>query len=205
LITCNLTKLESAFDQIRKSFPKLKPADAALVSSALVLTGRHAIAIYNGEQFRWPEDYEKLTKAMSGEFEVLGEAPDTPKKVKAAAEEEPFLMSVGLMPNFSAGERMLADRKDLQKVLSDALQEGVEFVYATTDLGWQWALDHVNWATVHGSELARRIRVKAAFTEGAVGVEMGAAGAKKRPAKPKAPKEKAPEAEAPEPEAAAVE
>jgi len=186
LITCNLTKLESAFDQFRKSYPKVKPTDAALLSSALVLTGRHAIALYGGSQFKWPEDYEKLTKEMSKEFDVLGEAPDTPKKVKAAAEEEPFLMSVGLTPNFSAGERFLADRNDLKKILGQVLQEGVEFVYATTDLGWQWALDHVNWGTVSGHELSRRIKVKAQFTEGAVGVEMGTAGAKKRPAKPKA-------------------
>lgn len=195
MITCNLTKLESAFDQFRKSYPKVKPTDAALLSSALVLTGRHAIALYGGDQYKWPEDYEKLTKAMSGEFDVLGEAPDTPKKIKAAAEEEPFLMSVGLMPNFSAGERFLSDRNDLKKILSEALQEGVEYVYSTTDLGWQWALDHVNWTTVSGHELSRRIKVKASFTEGAVGVEMGAAGAKKRPAKPKAAKaEPAPEA-----------
>ena len=200
MITCHLTKLESSFDQIRKSYPKMKPADAALLSSALVLTGRHAIALYENEQYRWPEDYEKLTKAMSSQFEVLGEAPDTAKKIKAAAEEEPFLMAVGLTPNFSAGERFLSDRKDLKKVLGEALQEGVEFVYATTDLGWQWALDHVNWSTVSGQELARRVKVKASFTEGAVGVEMGAAGSKKRTPKPKAaPKEAEEPAEEAEP------
>ena len=197
MITCNLTKLESAFDQFRKTYPKVKPADAALLSSALVLTGRHAIALYEGDQFRWPEDYEKLTRAMSKEFDVLGDAPDTPKKIKAAAEEEPFLMSVGLTPNFSAGERFLADRNDLKKILSDVLQEGVEFVYSTTDLGWQWALDHVNWTTVSGHELSRRIKVKASFTEGAVGVEMGSAGAKKKTARPKAAKVEPAEAKEP--------
>jgi hypothetical protein len=202
LITCNLTKLESAFDQFRKTYPKVKPTDAALLSSALVLTGRHAIALYDGGQYTWPEDFEKLTKAMSQEFGVLGEAPDTPKKIKAAAEEEPFLMSVGLSPNFSAGERFLSDRNDLKKILSEVLQEGVEFVYATTDLGWQWALDHVNWTTVSGHELSRRIKVKANFTEGAVGVEMGAAGAKKKSAKPKAAKVEETPAEEPEAEEA---
>lgn len=200
MITCNLTKLETAFDQIRKNYPKIKPADAALLSSALVVTGRHAIALYGGSQYKWPEDYEKLTAAMAKELDILGEA-DTAKKVKAAAEEEPFQMAVGLMPNFSAGERILDGRDDLKKVLGEALQEGVEYVYSTTDLGWQWALDHVNWGTVSGMELARRVKVKANFTEGAVGVEMGAAGTKKRAAKPKAAKEAAPEP-APEPEAA---
>lgn len=192
MISCNLTKLESAFDQIRKTYPKVKPADAALLSSALVLTGRHALAIYNGTQYRWPEEYEKLTQAMSKEFDVLGEV-EPAKKSKTAPEEEPFLMAVGLTPNFSAGEKLLDGRDDLKKLLSDALQEGVEFVYSTTDLGWQWALDHVNWATVYGSEISRRVKVKATFTEGAVGVEMGAAGAKKRTAKPKVAKAEEPE------------
>lgn len=198
MISCNLTKLESAFDQVRKSYPKVKPTDAALLSSALVLTGRHALAIYNGSQFKWPEDYEKLTKAMSKEFDVLGEVEPV-KKTKTAPEEEPFLMAVGLTPNFSAGEKVLDGRDDLKKLLSDALQEGVEYVYSTTDLGWQWALDHVNWSTVSGSELNRRVKVKATFTEGAVGVEMGAAGAKKRTAKPKAAPKPAEEPEAAEP------
>jgi flagellar biosynthesis GTPase FlhF len=195
LITCHLTKLESAFDQVRKAYPKMNPADAALLSSALVVTGRHAIALYEGDQYRWPDDYEKLTKAMSAQFEVLGEAPDTPRKVKAAAEEEPFLMTVGLMPNYSAGEKVLEGRKDLQKTLSEALEGGVEFVYATTDLGWQWALDHVNWSTVSGQDLARRIKVRAQFTEGAVGMEMGAGGTKKRSKAKAAPKAEAAEKE----------
>jgi len=200
LISCHLTKLESAFDQVRKSYPKVKPTDAALLSSALVLTGRHALAIYNGTQYRWPEDYEKLTKAMSKEFDVLGEV-EPAKKTKTAPEEEPFLMAVGLTPNFSAGEKILDGRNDLKKLLSDALQEGVEYVYSTTDLGWQWALDHVNWSTVSGSELNRKVKVKATFTEGAVGVEMGAGGSKKRAAKPKAAAKAEPAEEKPAVEA----
>lgn len=200
MISCHLTKLESAFDQVRKTYPKVKPTDAALLSSALVLTGRHALAIYNGTQYRWPEDYEKLTQAMAKEFDVLGEVEPV-KKSKTAPEEEPFLMAVGLTPNFSAGEKILDGRDDLKKLLSDALQEGVEFVYSTTDLGWQWALDHVNWSTVSGSELSRKVKVKATFTEGAVGVEMGAGGTKKRAAKSKAVKEKEAAKAEPEPEA----
>lgn len=203
MITCQLTKLEAAFDQIRKTYPKVKPADAALLSSALVLTGRHAIALYDGQQYRWPSDYEKLTQAMVAEVEMAKESLEGAKKSKTAPEEEPFLVAVGLMPNFSAGEKILEGRNDLKKVLSEALQEGVEYVYSTSDLGWQWALDHVNWTTVTGGELARRVKVKTTFTEGAVGVEMGTPGAKKRPSRAKAAKEEAAQ-EASEPEVEAV-
>ena len=91
MITCNLTKLESAFDNVRKTFPKLKPTDAALVSSALVLTGRHAIALYSGTQYRWPEDYEKLTKEMAKELEEI----KTHLVHKANGSFYPFLSKAG--------------------------------------------------------------------------------------------------------------
>lgn len=190
LITCHLTKLETALDQIKKTNPKLKPADAALIASALSLTGRHAIAIYDGEQFKWPEEYNGLTKAMVGQLQMVQEGIDNaaPKKVsKTAPEEEPVIVTVGLMPNLAAGERILAQRDDLKAKLSDILQDGVEFVYSGTDIGWQWALDRANWSTIADSELSRRIKIKASFTEGAVGVEMGTVGAKKKaPSKAKA-------------------
>lgn len=191
MITCQLTKLEAAFDQVRKTYPKMKPADAALLSSALVVTGRHAIALYEGEQYRWPADFEKLTQAMAPEVEIAKDSVEGAKRTKSSPEEEPLLVGVGLMPNFSAGERILEGRDDLKKTLSEALQEGVEYVYSATDLGWQWALDHVNWTTVTGLELVRKVKVKASFTEGAVGVEMGTAGAKKRPSRAKAAKDEA--------------
>jgi hypothetical protein len=190
LITCHLTKLETALDQIKKTNPKLKPADAALIASALSLTGRHAIAIYEGEQYKCPEDYEKLTKAMVGQLQMVQEGIDTttPKKVaKTTTEEEPVIVTVGLMPNLAAGERILEGRNELKAKLSDILQDGVEFVYSGIDILWQWALDRVNWSTVSESELSRRIKIRASFTEGAVGVEMGAAGTKKKaPSKAKA-------------------
>jgi hypothetical protein len=198
LITCHLTKLETALDQIKKAHPKLKPADAALIASALSLTGRHAVAIYDGEHYRCPEDYEKLTKAMVGQLHQVQEAIDhtTPKKVtKTAVEEEPVVVTVGLMPNLSAGERILEGRDELKTKLSDILQEGVEFVYSGIDILWQWSLDRVNWSTVSDTELSRRIKIKASFTEGAVGTEMGAPGAKK-----KAPSKAAKAAPEPEPD-----
>ncbi|HJP83488.1 MAG TPA: hypothetical protein VJ835_08280, partial [Fimbriimonadaceae bacterium] len=111
----------------------------------------------------------------------------TPKKTtKTAPEEEPVVVTVGLMPNLAAGERILEGRDELKAKLSDILSDGVEFVYSGIDILWQWALDRVNWNTVSDSELSRRIKIKASFTEGAVGVEMGAAGTKK-----KAPSKKA--------------
>ena len=199
MITCHLTKLETALDQIKKTHPKLKPADAALIASALSLTGRHAIALYDGEQYICPEDYDKLTRAMIGQLQMVQEGIDNtaPKKVaKTATEEEPVVVTVGLMPNLAAGERILAGRDELKAKLSDILQDGVEFVYSGIDILWQWTLDRVNWSTISDSELSRRIKIKASFTEGAVGIEMGAAGTKKKAA-PKPKKEApAPEVEA---------
>jgi len=188
LITIQLTKLESALDQIRKTQPKLLAADAALIATALSVTGRHAVALYEGEQYVWPEDYQRLTDAMIGQIEMVNEAIEhnAPKRTtKSTVEEEPVTVTVGLTPNLAAGEQILAKRDDLKVVLSDILQEGVEFVYASTDIGWQWALDRANWNTITGNEVSRRIKIKASFTEGAVGIEMGLGTAKKRPSRAK--------------------
>lgn len=185
MITIQLTKLESALDQIKKTQTKLAPADAALIATALSLTGRHAIALYDGEQYVWPDDYERLTRAMVGQINMVNEAIEhnTPKRgAKTAVEEEPVTVTVGLMPNLTAGENMLEGRDDLKAVLSDILQEGVEFSYSPTDIGWQWALDRANWNTISNGDVSRRIKIKAGFTEGAVGIEMGT-GPKKRTTK----------------------
>ena len=198
MITIQLTKLESALDQIRKTQPKLLAADAALMATALSVTGRHAIAIYESEQYTWPDDYEKLTHAMVGQVEMVNEAIEhnTPKRSsKTAVEEEPVMITVGLMPNLTAGEAVLTERDDLKAVLSDILQEGVEFVYASTDIGWQWALDRANWNTISGNDVSRRIKIKASFTEGAVGIEMGVGSPKKRASRAKGIAEPEPEPE----------
>lgn len=186
MITCQLTKLESALDQLKKSYPKLKPADAALLVSALTLTGRHALAIYDEVHYTWPEDYDKLTKAMVTELQLVQEGIETttPKRAaKSTVEEEPVNVSVGLAPNTAAGDKLLADRNDLKALLSEVLQKGVEFVYSGNDIGWQWALDRANWSTISDQEMSRRIKIKCTFTEGAVGVEMGTTSPKKRAAK----------------------
>ena len=189
MITVPLTKLESALDGVRKTYPNLVPADAALIASALTLTGRHALATYDGKQYTWPEDNEGLTKALSGEIRSMSEslAEAAPAKItkKAAAaaalqEEEPVSFNVGLLPNLSAGERLLEGREDLKTLLADILQEGVEFSYSGQDIGWQWALDRANWATIVEGEVSRRVKAKAVFTEGAVGIETGTTVKKKK-------------------------
>lgn len=198
MLTCQLTKLELALDQVKKSYPKLMPADAALLTTALVATGRHAIALYEGEHYVWPKDNDRLQKAMVPHVKITQEAIEantTKKTAKSTVEDEPVQISVGLTPDYAAGELYLEDRKDLKTLLSDVLQAGVEFAYQPSDIGWQWALDRANWSTIAGQEISRRIKVKAAFTEGAVGVELGAAGVKKRPTKRAA--EPIPDAEEP--------
>jgi 2-polyprenyl-6-methoxyphenol hydroxylase-like FAD-dependent oxidoreductase len=189
MITCHLTKLETALDQIKKSYPKLKPADAALVASALSLTGRHALAVYDEKEYLWPDDFEGLTHAMVGQLEMIQESIESTtvpvkKTAKVTPEEEPVVITLGLKPNMGAGEKLLTDRDDLKALLSDILQEKPEFVYSPTDIGWQWALDRANWATVSKGELSRRIRIKANFVEGASGVETGTT-TKKRATKAK--------------------
>jgi len=188
LITIQLTKLESALDQVRKTHTKLVPADAALIATAISLTGRHAIALYEGEQYVWPDDYEKMTRAMVAQINMVNEAieANAPKRAsKTTVEEEPVHISVGLMPNLTAGEQQLSGRDDLKAVLSDILQEGVEFAYNPSDIGWQWALDRANWNTISAGDVSRRIKIKTSFTEGAIGIEMGV-GPKKRASRAKA-------------------
>jgi hypothetical protein len=186
LIICNLTKLESAVDQIRKTHPKLLAADAALVASALSLTGRHAKAVYEGQYFIWPNDNEKLMVSMSGHLHSINAVivESLPKKItkNTILDDEPVVVNIGLAPNLAAGEDLLDTREDLKTLLSDILQAGVEFSYSSADIGWQWALDRANWNTISDGDLSRRIKIKALFTEGAVGSEQGTT-TKKRTAK----------------------
>ncbi|HLK17027.1 MAG TPA: hypothetical protein VKT78_19635 [Fimbriimonadaceae bacterium] len=178
----------------------MKPADAGLIASALTLTGRHALAVYDGEYHKWPDDYDKLTTAMVTQLEMVNSGIETtPKKTaKTVVEEEPVVVTVGLAPNIGAGEAILDTRNDLKTLLSDILKDGVEFAYAPSDIGWQWALDRANWSTISDQELSRRIKIKATFAEGAVGIEMGATGAKKRASRAKVAEPVEP-VEAPEP------
>lgn len=187
MLTCQLTKLEGALDQLKKSYPKLKAADAALLTSALTLAGRHALAVYSDHRYTWPEDFEKLSHALVAELDIAQEAIDAnaPKRTaKTTIEEEPVNVNVGLAPNVGAGEKLLEGRDDLKALLSQVLQDGVEYVYAGADIGWQWALDRANFTTVADHDISRRIKIKCTFTEGATGTETGT-GTKKRAAKKK--------------------
>lgn len=188
MIVCHLTKPESTFDQVRKAYPKLKPTDAALIASSLVLSGRYALAVYDGQRYSWPEDTVKLTQAMLAQMKQIQETVEvaTKKAQRQAIEEEPVEVKIGLLANYTAGEKLLRDRKDLKTLLSDILEEGVEFHFGPQDIiGWQWALDRANWHTLTDGELTRRVKLKAVFEDNSVGVELGASGTKKRVAKPK--------------------
>jgi len=210
LIVCHLTKPESTLDQVRKAHPKLKPTDAALIASSLVLSGRYALAVYDEKEYSWPEDIEKLTKAMLSQMKQIQETVEvaTKRAQRVAIEEEPVEVRIGLLANYAAGEKLLGDRKDLKTLLGDILKAGVEFQFGPQDIiGWQWALDRANWHTLTDGELTRRVKLKATFQDNSVGVELGASGTRKRVAKPKpapAPvpdledEEPAVEAEAPE-------
>ncbi len=199
MLTCQLTKLESALDQVKKTYPKLKPADAALLASALSLTGRHAIAIYDGEQYVWPNDNDKMMRALLPQLEMVQDGIDEQKPKrgsKSAVEEEPVNVGVGLKPNLTAGEAILEGRDELKAKLSDILQDGVEFAYTGTDIGWQWALDRANFTTYGDREFSKRIKIRASFTEGAIGIELGTATPKKKRAPAKKKDEADGEAEA---------
>ncbi len=182
MITCNLNKPESTFDTIRKTYKDLKPTDAALIAIALVEVGRFADAVYDGKAYAWEGDtYDSLTRAISREVTQVQETVEDTKKAKAkAAEEEAVTLTVHLQPAIAASEKILGDREDLKTLLGDILGEGVEFLYANTDIGWHWTLERVNWATLSGGELKRHIKFKADFAEPHVGLELGPGGKRKK-------------------------
>lgn len=181
MITCNLTKPESTFDTIRKTYKDLKPTDAALIATALVEAGRSADAVYDGELHTWPDDYDSLAKLIAQEVRQVQEAveADKAKKSAKAPEEEPVTLTVHLRPSYKAGEANLLDREDLRTLFADIVNEGVEYLYSPTDIGWPWTLERVNWATYSGGELRRRVRFRAEFEGGHAGVELGPGGKKK--------------------------
>ncbi len=187
MITINLNKMESALEQVRKSFPKLRPTDAAHLTTAIVLAGRHAKAVHNDRTYSWPEDFESLTQALLPEILEINESGEGSSSRKSkTVEEEPIVILVDLVPNVEAAERQLEGRDDLLALLSDACQEGLEFNMQAHDVGWQWALDRVNWSTLSGRDLKRRVKIKTVFGGGASGVEVGKSGTvRKRSAKTK--------------------
>lgn len=182
MIVCNLTKPEATLDQVKKSYPILSQTEAALVAAALVLSGRHARAEYDGMTYDWPEDNQRLQQALMAELAQLQQSAEpAPKKTaKNAVEEEAVEVKVGLKANFNAAEPFLGDNEKLKTMLSDILQAGVEYQYAPTDILWQWALDRANWNTVSEGELTRRVKLRATFIDSTIGTELGVGGTKKR-------------------------
>jgi len=187
LITCNLTKPETTLDHVKKALPKLPQTDAALVATAIVLSGRHAKAVYEDKAYTWStEGYNSLTKAMLGHLHSIQVSLEPAKKTKAillAMEEEVVEVKIGLVANIEEGEKILAGREDLKTIFSDLVHKGVEYQYSPLEIGWQWALDRANWHTLSDGELTRRIKHKATFQGDAIGTEMGLSGPKKRASK----------------------
>lgn len=181
MIVCNLTKPESTLDQVRKHYPKLQHTDAAQLAVALILSGKYALAHYDERAFKYPEELGALAQALSKEIALIQTSVENTKKAKAAAaEEEPVEVKIALSSNIEEGETVLGNREDLKTLLSDALQEGVEFQFGPTDVLWQWALDRTNWNTVSGGELTRRVKLKTEFRDNSVGTDLAATGGKKR-------------------------
>ncbi len=182
MIHCSLQKPESTFDQIRKNYNKLKPTDAALIATALVLSGRYAIAVYGNEKYHWPQNHENLTKALQKELSFIQheESPAPKRSTKTVIEEEVPEITIGLVANYAAGEKFLGEREDLKTLFSDLLQKGVEYHYLSTDIGWQWALERANWSVLSGGEVARHVKFKVEFQDNSLGVLIDGAVAKKR-------------------------
>ncbi|MBX3114919.1 MAG: hypothetical protein KF824_03185 [Fimbriimonadaceae bacterium] len=182
MITCNLNKPETTFDTIRKTYKDLKPTDAALIATALVEAGRFADAVYDDKAYAWvPETYDEFTRSVAREVTQVQETVEDTKKAKLKAqEEEAVTLTVKLKPSMAAGEKILGDRKDLKTLIGDILGEGVEYLFANTDIGWHWTLERVNWATLSGGELKRHIKFKADFVEPHVGLELGPGGKRKK-------------------------
>lgn len=183
MISCNLTKPESAFDQVRKIYADLKPTDAALIATALVECGRFAVAVRADQDFRWPKDHGDLVRDLVRDINNIQETLGAATKKAKGAEDEPITLDIQLKANLDAGESVLGNREDLKTLLADILDQGVEYLYSPTDIGWQWSLERVNWATVSGGDLGRRFRFRATFEGSSTGVELGPGGKRKTPKK----------------------
>ena len=187
MISCNLTKPESTFDQVRKAYENLKPIDVALVATAIVECGHFAKVVHDGNEYSWPDDQEKLAKALVGDVQAANEsegpAPKAKKLPKAKAklvEETIIKLSIPVKANQQAGEALLGKRKDLKTLLGDILKEGVEYLYTPTDIRWRWSLERVNWSTVSGGELPHHVIFSPEFSDSCVGIELGPGGKRKK-------------------------
>ncbi len=188
MISCNLTKPESTFDQVRKTYENLKPIDVALIATAIVEAGHFAKVQYDGKTFEWPADQEKLAKALVGDVQAAsdsdGDSGTKGKKLSKAkqklVEETILRLSVPIIANQDAGEALLGKRKDLKTLLGDILKEGVEYLYTPPDIRWRWSLERVNWSTVSGGDLPHHVLFTPEFADNCIGVELGPGGKRKK-------------------------
>ena len=190
VISCNLTKPESTFDQVRKTYEKLKPIDVTLLATAIVECGHLAKVVYDGHEYVWPGDQDKLAKALAGDvqgaYDSDGDGGKSKKaaKVKAKALEETIIrLTIPVKANQQAGESILGKRKDLKTMLGDILDEGVEYLYTPTDIRWRWSLERVNWSTVSGGDLPHHVIFNPEFADKCIGIELGPGGKRKKPKK----------------------
>lgn len=182
MTSCNLTKPESTYDSIRKAYKDLPPTDAALLATALVEAGRLANGVHDGQEFEWsPAQFQAMIDSTSREVAQIQEHFEGEKTKKAAknAEEESVTLVVMLKPNMKAGEAVLGSREDLKVILGDLINEGVEYLYSPTDIGWQWTMERVNWSAQRAGELRRRVKFRAEFVEPHIAVELGPGGKRK--------------------------
>lgn len=182
MITCSLAKPEATLDQVRKMYPKLQATDASMVATALVLSGRYAFLNYQGEIFTWPEDIDNLPKKMLPEIQLLDKDVNEVNKQNSKSGLEPDTpeFKLNLVPNYNKVEEILKDRDELLKLVSDLLEDGVEYSYAPNDVGWQWSLEKINWTTVSNGETSKRVKFHVDFSGNSVAVEHGAASKKKK-------------------------
>ena len=196
LIICNLSKPESTFDQVRKSYEKLKPIDVALIATAIVESGHFAKVVHDGKEYKWPQDQEELSKVLlvdvQAAMELEPELEPKPKRMtkaaKARALEEAVVvrLTIPIKANQKAGETVLGKRKDLKTLLGKILREGVEYMHAPTDIRWRWSLERINWSTVSGGELPHHVVFTPIFEDNSVGIELGPGGKRKGRKKKKA-------------------
>ena len=185
LISCNLSKPESTFDQVRKEYSDLKPIDVALIATAIVESGHFATAVHDGTEYNWPEDQDALAKSLVSDVQAAQQAADesdTKKKTaKAKAAEESVIikMTIPIKANQLAGEAILGKRKDLKTLLGDILESGVEYLHSPTDIRWKWCLERVNWTTVSGGELPHHVMFMPEFEDNSTGTELGPGGKRK--------------------------
>ena len=195
MISCNLSKPESTFDQVRKTYEKLKPIDVALIATAIVESGHFAKVVHDGKEYKWPQDQEALSKALvmdvQAAMDLEPEPEPKPKRTTKAAkakvvEETVVRLTIPIKANQKAGETVLGKRKDLKTLLGKILKEGVEYMHAPTDIRWRWSLERINWSTVSGGELPHHVVFTPIFEDNSVGVELGPGGKRKGRKKKKA-------------------